>query len=139
MAGRVRFGVSLDKKLLDAFDRLSAEQEFANRSQAIADLVRSRLIERDWGAKNKKVAAIISLVSNHHHRELVNRLMDIQHKFQGLVISTQHIHLDHDNCLEIIATKGQAKQIINLFHRLRAVKGIKHTAVTATTSGQELT
>jgi len=131
----VRFGVSLDKKLINAFDKLIASHNYSNRSQAIAELMRAKLVEKDWSAKNKKVAAIISLAYNHHRRELVTRLMDIQHDYQKLIISTQHIHLDHDNCLEIIAAKGKAEEILELGRRLKAVKGIKHASFTATTSG----
>jgi len=138
MAELVRFGVSLDKKLLAAFDRLTAEHKYTNRSQAIANLIRSTLIQRDWKVESKKVTAVITLVYNHHRRELVNKIMDIQHDFQNLVISTQHIHLDHDNCLEIIATRGKTKQIMNLANQLRAIKGVKHTSFTATTSGKQL-
>ena len=86
--------------------------------------------------KDKNVAAVISLVYNHHRRDMVSRLMEIQHDFQKLIISTQHIHLDHDNCLEIIATKGRARDIVKLTHMLKGVKGIKHAAFTATTSGK---
>lgn len=138
MSRLVRFGVSMDEKLLSDFDRLISSHKYSNRSQAIADLIRDKLVVQEWQREDKEVAAVISLIYNHHRRELVNKIMDIQHDFQKIIISTQHIHLDHDNCLEIIATKGKAKEIINLTHQLRSVKGIKHASFTATTSGKEL-
>ncbi|MDD5746905.1 MAG: nickel-responsive transcriptional regulator NikR [Candidatus Omnitrophica bacterium] len=138
MAKLIRFGVSIEANLLEAFDRASAAQKYANRSQAIADLMRNKLIERDWQKKNAQVVATVSLVYNHHRREVVNKVMDIQHDYQRLIISTQHIHLDHDNCLEIIASKGKARDIVGLTHRLRGVKGTKHVSFTATTSGKQL-
>ncbi|MFH2144619.1 MAG: nickel-responsive transcriptional regulator NikR [Candidatus Omnitrophota bacterium] len=138
MSRTIRFGVSLNDRLLKDFDRLISGRNYKNRSQAIADLIRDSLIERDWQFKNKRVAAIIGLVYDHHRRDLVNKIVDIQHDFQKLVISTQHIHLDHKNCLEIIAAKGQAQAIVGLAHKLRAVKGIKHASFTTTTSGKKL-
>ena len=139
MAELIRFGVSIEARLLEAFDRVSTAQKYANRSQAIADMMRGKLIERDWQRKNARVVAIIGLVYDHHRRELVNKVMDIQHDYQRLIISTQHIHLDHDNCLEIIAAKGFSRDIVALTHQLRGVKGIKHVSFTATTGGERLT
>ncbi|MFH1459765.1 MAG: nickel-responsive transcriptional regulator NikR [Candidatus Omnitrophota bacterium] len=136
MEKRVRFGVSIDSKLLDSFDQLIRTQKYTNRSQAIADIMKSKLVDRAWQLGNKKVAAIISLVYDHHKRDFVNKILKIQHDWQKLIISTQHIHLDHDNCLEIIATQGKSQEIIKLVHKLQAVKGIKHISLTATTIGK---
>jgi len=133
----IRFGVSLNLNLLADFDYLIRAEKYKNRSQAIADLIKERLISSKWKRADKQVAAVVSLVYNHHQRALVNKIVNVQHDFQKLIISTQHIHLDHDNCLEIIATKGKVKEIINLTHRLRAIKGIKHASLTTTTSGRD--
>ncbi|MCK4994644.1 MAG: nickel-responsive transcriptional regulator NikR [Candidatus Omnitrophica bacterium] len=135
MAKLVRFGVSVDAELLDDFDELIVEHKYSNRSQAIAVLMRNKLIERNQLKKNVSIVAIISLVYNHHKRELVNKVMDVQHDFQKVIISSQHIHLDHDNCLEIIACRGKNSIILELFRVLGAIKGIKHS-LSMTTSGK---
>jgi CopG family nickel-responsive transcriptional regulator len=131
-----RFGVSVESNLLDKFDALISDHNYSNRSQAISDLMQEKLVEQDWKAQKKKVAATISLVYSHHKRAMLNKMMDIQHDFEKLIISTQHIHLDHDNCLEIIAAFGKPPQILELARRLRAVKGIKHASFTMTTAGK---
>ena len=136
MAKLVRFGVSVDAELLDGFDKLISKHKYSNRSQAIAALMRNKLIERDWQHKHANIVAIISLVYNHHQRELVSKVMDIQHDFEKLIISSQHIHLDHDNCLEIIACRGKNSIILELSRALGAIKGIKHTSLSMTTSGK---
>ncbi|MCG2711903.1 MAG: nickel-responsive transcriptional regulator NikR [Candidatus Omnitrophica bacterium] len=136
MAKLVRFGVSVEAELLDGFDKLILKQKYSNRSQAIAALMRNKLIERNWQNKYVNIVAIISLVYNHHKRELVNKVMDVQHDFQKVIISSQHIHLDHDNCLEIIACRGKNSIILDLSRALGAIKGIKHTSLSLTSSGK---
>ena len=106
MANLFRFGISLEKKLLDEFDILIKRKNYSNRSEAFRDLIRQELVKEEW-AEGSEVVGAITLVYDHHKRELVNKLTDIQHDFQGTIISTQHIHLDHDNCLELIAVKGK--------------------------------
>jgi CopG family nickel-responsive transcriptional regulator len=132
----VRFGVSVEKKLLEDFDKLILKHKYTNRSQAIAVLMRNKLLERNWQLKKAKVVAIISLVYNHHKRELVNKVMHVQHGFQKLIISSQHIHLDHDNCLEIIACRGKNSDIMELSRCLGALKGIKHASLSLTSGGK---
>ena len=136
MAKLVRFGVSVETDLLDDFDSLIQEHRHSNRSQAIAALMRNKLIERNTQKKNINIVAIISLVYNHHKRELVNKVMDVQHGFQKLIISSQHIHLDLDNCLEIIACRGKNSNIQRVFKELCGVKGIEHTSLSVTTIGK---
>ena len=136
VAKLVRFGVSVDADLLDGFDKLIIEHKYSNRSQAITVLMRDKLIERNWQHKHANIVAIISLVYNHRKRELVNKVMDVQHDFQKLIISSQHIHLDHDNCLEIIACRGKNGIILELARILGAIKGIKHISLSLTTSGK---
>ena len=137
MSDLVRFGVSLERELLNKFDRLVQEQGYTNRSEALRDLIRESLIKKEW-VEGKEVAGAITLVYDHHKRELLNLLTDIQHEYHNLVVSTQHIHLDHDNCLEIIAVKGNSGEIDKLAHKLRATKGVKHGDLTMATTGKEL-
>lgn len=119
-----RFGVSLEDDLLDDLDRLVTKHNFPNRSQALRFLVRQNLVEQKW-KENKLVSGCIVLVYDHHKRDLVNQLMEIQHDCHHLVLSGQHVHLDHHNCLETILLKGKAKELRKLADKLLAVKGIK--------------
>ncbi|MCK4245378.1 MAG: nickel-responsive transcriptional regulator NikR [Candidatus Omnitrophica bacterium] len=133
----VRFGVSLEKELLRRFDSLTGEKKYPNRSEAIRDLIRENLVKREW-IKGEKVAGVITLVYDHHKRELVNTLTDIQHHFHELIISTQHIHLDEDNCLEVVVVKGKPKEVGSLADRLKATKGVKHSFLIMTTIGKQI-
>ena len=137
MSDIVRFGVSLEKELLEKFDRLITVKSYPNRSEAIRDLIRENLVKREW-TEGKEVAGSITLVFNHHKRELMNTLTDIQHDFHHLIISSQHIHLDHDNCLEIIVVKGKPEETKELTNELRSTKGVKYGALSIATTGKEL-
>jgi CopG family nickel-responsive transcriptional regulator len=137
MSRLVRFGVSLDQELLDKFDRLAKERNYTSRSEAFRDLMRQELVHKQW-QEGKEIAGAITLIYDHHKRELVNRLMDIQHDFGTLIISSQHVHLDHSNCLEIIAFKGSPKEAQRLADRLRSVKGVKHGTLSMSTTGKDM-
>lgn len=132
----VRFGVSLDKSLLSEFDKLCLENKYGNRSEAIRDLIRDRLVKDEWSKVRGEVTGVISLVYDHHHRELLDHLVSIQHDHQGMIIASQHIHLDHDNCLEVIIVRGDVKRTKELASRLRSAKGVKHGELAMTTTGK---
>jgi len=123
-----RFGVSLEQTLIDAFDRHIAAQHYKSRSEAIRDLIREELIRKEW-KEGGSVAGAIVMTYDHHKRELVNVLIDIQHDFQDTIISTQHVHLDHHHCLEIIAVKGRASDVENLATTLKIQVGVKHLSL----------
>jgi len=137
MTELVRFGVSLEKELLEKFDNLIKSKNYPNRSEAFRDLIRQELITREW-QEGKEIAGAITLVYNHHRRELVNRLTDIQHDFSEIIISTQHIHLDHDNCLEIVVVRGRPKEAQKLADTLESVKGVKHGTLSMSTTGKAI-
>ncbi len=120
-----RFGVSLEEELLRELDRLVKKNKFPNRSQAIRFLIRKNLVEEAW-QENKEVAGCIVLIYDHHKRDLVNKSLEIQHKFNHLILACQHVHLDHHNCLEMIALKGKAFHLKELADTLISLKGIKH-------------
>ena len=128
MAELYRFGISLDRELIDAFDRHIAEQRYQSRSEAIRDLIREELVFKKW-TEGGTVAGAIVMTFDHHKRELVNRLLEIQHDFHDIIISTQHVHLDHGNCLEVIAVKGQATQVEQLSTALKVQVGVKHLSL----------
>jgi len=137
MAQLVRFGVSLEKELLAHFDSHLKVKKYTNRSEAIRDLIRADLVKKEW-QENDRVCGAITLVYNHHKRELLNHLMDIQHDYHDNILSTQHLHLDEDNCLEIIAIKGKASRIQDLYGKLKSAKGVKHAAFAEATTGGRL-
>jgi CopG family nickel-responsive transcriptional regulator len=108
-----RFGVSLEEDLLAALDEFVEERQFPNRSQALRHLIKNNIIRKKW-EENKVVAGAIVLVYDHHKRDLQTRSTDVQHDYHDLILSVQHVHLDHDNCLETIAVKGKAKRVNKL-------------------------
>jgi len=133
-----RFGVSLDSGLLEQFDRLNRARGYTNRSEAIRDLIREKLVEEEWKAGDAQVAGTVSLVYDHHFLELPRRLTEIQHDHHELVISTVHVHLDHHNCLEVLVLKGRADEVKAFGESLVSTRGIKHGKLTLTTTGKEL-
>jgi CopG family nickel-responsive transcriptional regulator len=137
MSDLYRFGVSLEKDLIDEFDDNIKAKNYKNRSEAIRDLIRADIVKKQWLCGNE-VAGAITMSYDHHKRELVNKLMDIQHDFQSLVISNLHIHIDHHSCLEILAVKGKARDVENLASMLKSQVGVKHVALNMSTTGKAL-
>jgi CopG family nickel-responsive transcriptional regulator len=135
MSNISRFGISLPRNLVDKFDRFIRDKKYTNRSKALGDLIRQELIKREW-LEDKEIAGAVTLIYNHHKRELLNRITDAQHDFQKLIISTQHIHLDHDNCLEIVAIKGSPKEAQKLVDTLKSINGVKHATVSMSSTGK---
>jgi len=137
MSSIARFGISLDKGLLEKFDRLIESKSYTNRSEAFRDLIRQELVKKEWQGAHEVVGAI-TLIYDHHRRELVNKLLDIQHEFGSCIISSQHIHIDHNNCLEILAVKGSPEKVQRLSDNLKAVKGVKHSTLSMSTTGKDM-
>lgn len=132
-----RSGISLPKDLLDKFDQLIREKKYTNRSEAFRYLIRQELVKKEW-LEGKEVAGAVTLIYNHHKRELLNKITDIQHDFQKIIISTQHIHLDRNNCLEIVAIKGNTKAVQKLVDTLKAIKGVKHVTLSMSSTGKDI-
>lgn len=133
-----RFGVAVDEELLDGFDRLLASRGYENRSEAIRDLIRDALVQRDWRSGTGEVAGAVVLVYDHRRRELQATLTKLQHQAHDLIISTMHAHLDHDNCIEVVLLRGSPKELQRIGERLIATRGVKHGRVVATTIGARL-
>jgi CopG family nickel-responsive transcriptional regulator len=133
----VRFGVSLDSDLLDNFDNLITRKGYTNRSEAIRDLIRDELVGEEWDA-NKETVGTITFVYDHHVRDLMKKLTDIQHDFEGQIQAGMHVHLDHDHCLEVLVVKGKGAAIKEVADALVSVKGVKHGKLTMTTTGKAL-
>lgn len=134
MSELYRFGVSLEKELIDAFDRHREEQHYSSRSEALRDLIREELLKKKW-LEGGTVAGAIVMTYDHHKRELVNQLIDIQHDFQEVIISTQHVHLDHSHCLEIIAVRGSAPDVQKLASILKAKTGVINLSLGISSAG----
>ena len=137
MARLVRFGMSLEDGLLRRFDRLIRKRGYVNRSEALRDLIRADLISQEW-REGKEVVGVVMTVFDHHRRNLEATLTDVQHESFSKVIASQHVHLDHDHCLETAIVKGKGEEIEGLANRLKALKGVKHSALVMTTTGKSI-
>lgn len=120
-----RFGVSLEEDLLKELDALVAKHKFPNRSQAIRFLIRDNQFKQAC-QDNCEVAGALVLVYDHHKRDLVTKSLDVQHDFAHNILASQHVHLDHHKCLEVLAVKGKVSQLRRLSDRLISLKGVKH-------------
>ncbi len=126
-----RFGVSLEEELLKKLDSFVKKHKFPNRSQAVRHLIHKNIVETEW-QENRVVAGCLVIVYDHHKRDVVNKSIDIQHQFHKLILSNQHIHLDHYNCLEMIALKGRALELRKLADKIIALKGVIHGELVTT-------
>jgi CopG family transcriptional regulator, nickel-responsive regulator len=140
MGDLVRFGVSAEEELMINFDRLSAEKGYSNRSEALRDLMRDALVQArlEKFPDTADVLGSLTLVYNHHARELSERMRDIQHERHGLVVSVLHIHISHDDCMEVIALRGRAGAIRELANALLSLKGVKHGKLFLTLPTREI-
>jgi CopG family nickel-responsive transcriptional regulator len=138
MSEITRFGVSIDSQLIKKFDALIGRKGYATRSEAIRDMIRETLVEQEWETGEHETVGTITIVYNHHTRELEHLLTDMQHKSFHQIISTLHVHLDAHNCLEVLVVKGKSQEIRKIADRLIGTKGVKHGKLTMTTTGKEL-
>ncbi|HJZ53727.1 MAG TPA: nickel-responsive transcriptional regulator NikR [Gemmataceae bacterium] len=124
MSELVRFSVSLEKELLDAFDQFCTDGKFATRSEAIRQLLREKLTSAAWASDAADVAASLTLIYDHHKTRLTDKMLDLQHAHADRVVATMHVHLDHDLCLEVICLRGPAADLQHLASELSGLKGI---------------
>ena len=120
-----RFSISLEEELLKELDQFAQENSFANRSQALRYLIEKNIVEKKWHCNNMVAGAIV-LIYDHHKKDISSISNDIQHNYFEVILSSQHYHLNHDICLEIIAVKGYANNLTELSDKLISIKGIKH-------------
>jgi CopG family transcriptional regulator, nickel-responsive regulator len=135
MSDIIRFGISLEKALLANFDNLIKRRKYTNRSEAIRDLIRQELLKKEL-EEDREVAGAITFIYDHHQRDLLNKIIDVQHDHQDIIQSSQHIHLDHHNCLEIVAVKGNYGKVSKLADTLTALKGVKHGSLSMSGTGK---
>ncbi len=127
-----RFGVSMDAELLTAFDALLSRKGYPNRSEGLRDLIRRALTADVWGDDQAQVLGAVTIVYDHHQRDLVNALLDLQHDAPCEIVCTTHVHLDHHHCLEVLLCRGRAGDVRILSDRLTGLRGVKHGDLTMT-------
>lgn len=132
-----RFSISLDKGLLSSFDYYIESRNYSNRSEAVRDLIRQSLIKEEW-AKDKVVMGVITMVYDHHQPKLQEKVTAIQHDTPCHIISATHVHVDHDNCLEVIIVKDLAAAVGSLSASLSTIRGIKDCQLIMTSTGKEI-
>lgn len=137
MSELVRFGVSIEDDLLLQFDDLISKKGYTNRSEAIRDLIRERIVQEEW-ATDQETVGTITIVYDHHTRDLSGQLMHIQHSFEGDIKSVLHVHLDHHNCLEVLVVSGKGRILKAFADKLMSIRGIKHGTLAMTTTGQSM-
>jgi CopG family nickel-responsive transcriptional regulator len=133
----MRFGVSMEQSLLKEFDSLCKEKGYSTRSEAIRDMIRNLLVEKEIGHENTEGVGTLTLVYNHHQRELEEKLTDYQHRHLESIISTIHVHLTHHLCLEVMLLKGKTKAIKAIADGLIAAKGVRQGKLVLTTTRKE--
>ncbi len=135
-----RIGISLEDDLLALFDRLIAEKGYVNRSEAVRDLIREALVQREWSRSSgrEERVAVVALVYDHDSSSLAQKLAHIQHENHRAVVSALHVHLDPHNCLEVLVLRGRAAEVIRMGEGLVSTKGVKYGRVVPATTGQAL-
>jgi len=138
MTDLARFGISIDQRLLEQFDTLIGEKGYVNRSEAIRDLIRGSLVDAQWNREDVELVGTVTLVYDHHTRDLSDKLTEHQHSHHDAIISSLHVHLDAHNCLEVVVLKGQAGTVKRLADELIGTKGVKHGKLVTSTTGRNL-
>jgi CopG family transcriptional regulator, nickel-responsive regulator len=132
-----RFSISMSHLLAGQLDAMARAKGYANRSQAVADMVRAQLVEHRAEAGAHEIAGTITLVYDHHRRNLQALLTSLQHDHGDLIVATLHVHLNHHECMEVLAVRGPGDAVKRLADRLTAAKGVLHGKLTVTTTGGE--
>ncbi len=125
MAKVTRTALAIDEDLLAAFDKWMARHGYTNRSEAVRDMVRQALVAAEWENPRSEVVATLSIIYDHHKQELAQQLTDMMHDFHHSILCSQHVHLDHDNCLEVIIMRGRAGDLTRVADAVTATKGVK--------------
>ncbi|NIA12933.1 MAG: nickel-responsive transcriptional regulator NikR [Nitrospiraceae bacterium] len=137
MSDIARLSFSIEKPLLERLEQLIEEEHYGNRSEYIRDMIRDRLVAREWEL-NEEAVGTITLVFNHHSRGLTDRLTHVQHHYHDVILASTHIHLDKDLCAEIVVVRGLADRIRSLASELRREKGVLHATLSVSSTGKNL-
>jgi CopG family transcriptional regulator, nickel-responsive regulator len=135
----MRIGVSLPEKLLSRFDEIILQRGYSSRSEGIRDAIRNYIVHYEWmsDVQGERVG-VITLVYSHGQRGLVDNLTEIQHDAGAIIQSSLHVHLDHENCLEVIVLRGEGQDVRKAAEKMMSLKGVKHVKLTTTSMGKEL-
>jgi CopG family nickel-responsive transcriptional regulator len=134
----IRFGVSIDDKLLKKFDSVIEDKGYVNRSEAIRDLIRDLLVREETSSPDMEVIGTLTLIYSHHESEIPEKLNDIQHNYHNNIISTVHVHLDEHHCLEVLLLRGMKNTVQGIADHLLSVKNVRHGKLTVTSTGKNL-
>ncbi|MBE0617671.1 MAG: nickel-responsive transcriptional regulator NikR [Proteobacteria bacterium] len=138
MAEVVRFGISMDDRLLQRFDQLIERKGYVNRSEAVRDLIRNALVEDQWSRTDEEIVGTVTLVYDHQTRDLADKLTEQQHSHHGSIVSALHVHLDAHHCLEVVVVRGKTAEVRRLADELIGTKGVKHGKLVTSTTGKDL-
>ncbi|HPS91753.1 MAG TPA: nickel-responsive transcriptional regulator NikR [Methanothrix sp.] len=135
----MRVGISLPENLLNKFDEIILQRGYSSRSEGVRDAIRSYIVNFEWmsDVQGERVG-VITIVYSHSQRGLEDNLTEIQHEFGTLIQSSLHVHLDHDNCLEVVVLRGEGQDVRKAAERMMSLKGVKHVKLTTTSLGKEL-
>jgi CopG family nickel-responsive transcriptional regulator len=133
----MRLSFSLERSLAARLERLCQESSYTNRSEFIRDMIRERLVSREWEL-NEEAIGTVTLIYDHHARRLSERLTDLQHAHHDAVLATTHVHLDRHMCAEMIMMRGRAEMIRGLTDALRQQKGVLHASLSMSSTGRKL-
>lgn len=137
MGETVRFGVSLDEELLEKFDALCERWGSPSRSEALRDIIREALVQDSLKEDSAEAAGVLTLIYDHHIRDLSHKLTERQHGAHDVVVATLHVHLDHNTCLETLVLKGKAGELRRLAEQLRSIRGVSQGAFSITAIGED--
>lgn len=126
MSNIERIGVSLEKELLAAFDKVISEKSYKNRSEAIRDLIRAHLSQTKLEHKKTPAIGAIFLIYDHHMAHISSVFKKLQHHKPIKTISSIHVYIDHHNCLEILIVRGMALDINTMGEKMISLRGVKH-------------
>lgn len=132
-----RLSFSIEKPLLERLERMLEEGHYGNRSEFIRDMIRDRLVAREW-EKNEEALGTVTILFDHHSRNLTEKLIELQHDFEGTIMATTHVHLTHHLCAEMIMIRGRASQIRALADALHQLKGVLHATLSMSSTGRAL-
>jgi len=135
----MRVGISLPENLLNKFDEIILQRGYSSRSEGVRDAIRSYIVNFEWMSDvHGERVGVITIVYSHSQRGLEDNLIEIQHEFGGLIQSSLHVHLDQDNCLEVVVLRGEGQDVRKAAEKMMSLKGVKHVKLTTTSLGKEL-
>lgn len=128
----IRFSISLPNNLLSKLDERIVTKGYASRSEFVRDLIREQIIQQKWENEDEDVIGVLTISYDHHQRDLVGKIVDAQHSHYVNTVCATHVHLDHDNCIEVVIIKGKPEEIERLSTKIGGLRGVKFAKLTRT-------